>query len=212
MSSREAPTTKSSVASSSVRCSARRTWTIGPNGSLRSPRSKHCPRSTNDGSDVRATSSETSRVLPTPASPPISTVPARSSTTAAFHAPSSCASSARRPTNRELEARVDTATSLVQPGATGRPNSDALTTARRPPSRRRVIGGAHRWTAPPRPGRPFHPELEPTVVPTAYRGAQPPGRGLTAALLHPPGYQLSHDLGIVEHDPHLPLSPGSGSA
>ena len=165
-SSRPGPMTASSVASSSVRCSVRITCTIGPKGNARSTRSKHWPTSTSDGSGMRATSSATSRDLPTPASPDRSTVAARSSTTAAFQLSSSRVSSARRPTNRELETRAGTAFSLVQPPSAPRPDSDA---------RRRSRSCGLRNTGRPAPSaEPGHRRhLQPMEVPGAGAGPGP---------------------------------------
>src|SRR5207244_464390 len=146
-----------------------------------------------EGSEMRATSSATSRDLPTPASPATSTVAARSSATAAFQLSSSRVSSARRPTKRELETRAGTALSLAQPRFASQPHSDAFT-----PSRSRGLRSAQCSAAPVEPGRPPHPVATARAAPGETHEAT--GRRIVPTLLEPAVYQLSHDLGVVDHD------------
>jgi hypothetical protein len=85
-----------------VRASVRSTSTSGANGRPSAPGSTHCPDSTpNPASCARADSSRSSRVLPTPASPPRSTNPV-SPASARSSATVKTASSSPRPINTGL--------------------------------------------------------------------------------------------------------------
>ena len=96
------PRTRPSWSGGIVRASVRSTSTSGANGRPSAPGSTHCPDSTpNPASSARADSSRSSRVLPTPASPPRSTNPV-SPASARSSAAAKTASSSPRPINTGL--------------------------------------------------------------------------------------------------------------
>ena len=116
------------------------------------------------------------------------------------------AASARRGDRRTGSSKRGRARRSVwsSPRSGRQPDSDALTA-----SRRRGPRCARRTAAAVELGRRLHPEQ--TTPPAPGGAREPTDRGLALTLLEPAVHQLSHDLGVVEHDALLPVGTGSWS-